>query len=136
MGHDGSCLLLWRTPPPPMGEVHLLRVVVLSAVPFLPPHSHFVLQWGASDDLGFSIPSPSSRPCTRSVCFCLGGAAPPLGQEVPPPSLSCRPCARSTRFCSEGTPPSSVSWFHAVGARSLVRVSPSTPLPCVGSVRC
>ena len=45
-------------PPPLMGVVCLLLLPVLSAVPLFPPHSCFVLWWGALDDMLCPLPSP------------------------------------------------------------------------------
>ena len=67
------------SPSPLMGAVHLLLFSVLSAVPLFPPHSCFVLRWGASDDLGCPLPSPPAG---------LAQGARVSAWEVPPPSPS------------------------------------------------
>ena len=128
--------------PPPLSflvlvAVRLLRVPFLADVPFLPPHCHLVLLWGASVDLGCSHPYRLAG-LEQGVCIADWWVNPPTPSwsGVPPPSLSCRPCASSPCCCLGVSPPSSVPCLCAGGVRCLVRVSPSLPWPRTVNARC
>ena len=74
--------------------------------------------------------------CPGSAC-CSGGA--PSSSccfRGSLPSLSCMPCARCARCRSGGVSPSSALSLRAVVAHGLLRVAPSLPCLCTGSVRC
>ena len=69
------------------------------------------------------------------MCCWSGGIPPtPLVRGHPTPSPT--GLALGARVATWGDPPSSVPWMRDLGARGLVRVSPSLSWLCAVSARC
>ena len=127
--HDGSCLLLWRPPPPYRGRCDLSDPGSYLCLPSYP--LTFASSCGRGGLLrSWGLPPISCiRPRMKSVHTCSGGIPPsPSGSGVIPPSppCYCMLCAGSAH-CSGGAP-SSVTW----SGPPLSRIC----MPCVGSARC
>ena len=105
------------SPSPIMGAVRLFLFPFLSSVPLLVPHSQFVVQWEASDDLGCPLISPPVG-LARGVCAAARGVPPPppLGQGFTPYPLLQALC-EERNFLIGGYPPSSVPWLRNMRAR-------------------